>query len=221
MIFEKIFKGEYLKRLDNIKQWSEKDVFKKESVSQHSYKVAIFTRLLLDNTIVVINKDEIDDKVQLFVDKFILDCTTYALFHDWDESLLLRDISHETKYNDWNGNALRKELDSLSHHLAIKEFNDEDENSKLVIKNIECNNSNIKSVVKLCDWLAMEFYCEEEILLGNKNFLKICDYCVMNLNKAALKVNNMFSSLLLGGICINYKTLNYLINYKYNSDESK
>lgn len=38
----KIFNGEYLKRLDNILQWQERDVFKQESVSQHSYKVSVF-----------------------------------------------------------------------------------------------------------------------------------------------------------------------------------
>lgn len=220
MVFEKIFKGEYLKRLDNIKQWSEKDVFKKESVSQHSYKVAIFTRLLL-NDVIDIDKEKADVKVVSFINKFVLDCVTYALFHDWDESLILRDISHETKYNCWNGSQLRDQLDSLSHHLANEEFFDEDKNSKLVIKNIECEDSNVKLVVKLCDWLAMQFYCEREISLGNKNFYKICDYCVKRLNNAACNVQTMFKTITYFGVEYNYDVLEYLENYKFNCNETE
>ena len=37
-MLSKIFNGKYLQRLDNIIQWQEKDVFKQESVSQHSSK---------------------------------------------------------------------------------------------------------------------------------------------------------------------------------------
>ena len=47
-MLEKIFNGTYLSRLDNIVQWLERDRHNQESVSQHSYKVTIFARVLLE-----------------------------------------------------------------------------------------------------------------------------------------------------------------------------
>ena len=89
-MIEKVFNGAYLKRLDNIVQWSEKDVFTRETVSSHSYKVTVFCRVLLEEIFRVDN-----DSTR----EFKMNCVTHAMFHDWDEALLLRDISHETKYN--------------------------------------------------------------------------------------------------------------------------
>ena len=110
----KIFNGEYLKRLDNIIQWQERDVFKEESVSQHSYKVSVFCRILLSE---VFGREIREDVV-----RFQLDCVTYAMFHDWDESLIRRDLSHDMKYNNFNGTDISKVVDELSSHLATVEF---------------------------------------------------------------------------------------------------
>ena len=43
----KLFNRDHLARLDNIKQWLEYDRHQQESVSQHSYKVSVFTMCLL------------------------------------------------------------------------------------------------------------------------------------------------------------------------------
>lgn len=119
----KIFNGAYLKRLDNIKQWQEMDVFKEESVSQHSYKVSIFGRILLED---IFGFDNEDAKVLAFK----LDCVDAFAFHDWDEALILRDMSHETKYNKYNGEEIRNALNNLSKHKAIEEFGEEDDSKK-------------------------------------------------------------------------------------------
>ena len=109
-MIEKVFNGAYLKRLDNIVQWSEKDVFTRETVSSHSYKVTVFCRVLLEEIFRVDN-----DSTR----EFKMNCVTHAMFHDWDEALLLRDISHETKYNSYNGEQIRSVLDNLSKYLAV------------------------------------------------------------------------------------------------------
>ena len=80
-MIQKILDGDYLKRLDNIIQWQERDVFKHESVSQHSYKVTIFARVLLED---IFGRTE-DAKIN----KYKLDCVTHAMFHDWDESAFI------------------------------------------------------------------------------------------------------------------------------------
>ena len=110
-MIEKVFNGAYLKRLDNIVQWSEKDVFTRETVSSHSYKVTVFCRVLLEEIFRVDN-----DSIR----EFKMNCVTHAMFHDWDEALLLRDISHETKYNEFNGDKIRAELDEFCN--ILKEY---------------------------------------------------------------------------------------------------
>lgn len=167
-MLSKIFNGKYLQRLDNIIQWQEKDVFKQESVSQHSYKVAIFARVLLEDIFSLSNNPK--------VNMFKLDVTTRALFHDWDEALILRDMSHETKYNEFNGEEIRTALNRLAQEKAKTEFREADEDGtwtdsmSMMIYTICVPIEPVKSFAKLCDWMALFFYMRREKLLGNKDF---------------------------------------------------
>lgn len=159
-MIEKVFNGAYLKRLDNIVQWSEKDVFTRETVSSHSYKVTVFCRVLLEEIFRVDN-----DSVRVFK----MNCVTHAMFHDWDEALLLRDISHETKYNSYNGEQIRSVLDNLSKHLAVNEFLDGTSTGEFVFGAIFTNDESVNSFCKVCDWLALAFFIKREQSMGNQN----------------------------------------------------
>lgn len=203
-MIEKIFKGEYLKRLDNIKQWQEKDVFKEESVSQHSYKVAVFCRILLSE---VFGREIREDVV-----RFQMDCITYAMFHDWDESLIRRDLSHDMKYNRFNGMDIRKAVDELSSHLATVEFTEYHSPdhlspaSEMILNNLITVDSNVKVFVKFCDWLALRFYVERELSLGNRGFEETLKYCKMMMKDSAEKVEEMLRKE-FSGIFVNYPIL--------------
>lgn len=159
-MIEKVFNGAYLKRLDNIVQWSEKDVFTRETVSSHSYKVTVFCRVLLEEIFSVDN-----DSVRAFK----INCVTHAMFHDWDEALLLRDISHETKYNSYNGEQIRSALDNLSKHLAVNEFLDGTSTGEFMFGAIFTNDESVNSFCKVCDWLALAFFIKRERSMGNQN----------------------------------------------------
>ena len=159
-MIEKVFNGAYLKRLDNIVQWSEKDVFTRETVSSHSYKVTVFCRVLLEEIFRVDN-----DSTR----EFKMNCVTHAMFHDWDEAFLLRDISHETKYNSYNGEQIRSVLDSLSKHLAVNEFLDETSTGEFIFGAIFTNDESVNSFCKVCDWLALAFFIKREQSMGNQN----------------------------------------------------
>ena len=159
-MIEKVFNGAYLKRLDNIVQWSEKDVFTRETVSSHSYKVTVFCRVLLEEIFRVDN-----DSTR----EFKMNCVTHAMFHDWDEALLLRDISHETKYNSYNGEQIRSVLDNLSKHLAVNEFLDGTPTGEFVFGAIFTNDESVNSFCKVCDWLALAFFIKREQSMGNQN----------------------------------------------------
>lgn len=163
-MIKKIYNGAYLKRLDNIKQWQEMDVFKEESVSQHSYKVAVFTRVLLED--IFGNSDNIETL------KFKNECVTRAIFHDWDEALILRDMSHETKYNAYNGKAIRSTLDDFSKFKAYEEFvlnsmEERNDTSDMILESVTSPCREVEKFVKLCDWLALAFYIKREESLGN------------------------------------------------------
>lgn len=199
-MIKKIFKGDYLKRLDNIKQWSEKDVFKQESVSQHSFKVTVFCRILLEE----IFEREIGEAVV----KFKLDCVTLAMLHDMDEALIRRDLSHDTKYNKFNGEDIRASLDSLSHHIAKEEFSEFcapealTATSTMLLDNIINVDQDVKIFVKFCDWLAIKFYIERELSLGNKQFESTLEYCKKSMSEVAPKVEEMlkrkFNNIYIG-----------------------
>lgn len=159
-MIEKVFNGAYLKRLDNIVQWSEKDVFTRETVSSHSYKATVFCRVLLEE-IFSVDSDSTRE--------FKMNCVTHAMFHDWDEALLLRDISHETKYNSYNGEQIRSVLDNLSKHLAVNEFLDGTSTGEFVFGAIFTNDESVNSFCKVCDWLALAFFIKREQSMGNQN----------------------------------------------------
>ena len=159
-MIEKVFNGAYLKRLDHIVQWSEKDVFTRETVSSHSYKVTVFCRVLLE---------EIFSVDSYSIREFKMNCVTHAMFHDWDEALLLRDISHETKYNSYNGEQIRSVLDNLSKHLAVNEFLDGTSTGEFVFGAIFTNDESVNSFCKVCDWLALAFFIKREQSMGNQN----------------------------------------------------
>ena len=153
-MLKKVFNGVFLKRLDNIIQWQDKDVIFKESVSSHSYKVSVFCTLVLDEIFGEENNKE--DVVN-----FKLKCIKHAIFHDWDEALIMRDISHETKYNSFNGKEIRACLNNLSKEFSKREFLNEGK-IKTVYNAMNESNEAVHAVVKFCDWLAMIFYLDRE-----------------------------------------------------------
>ena len=175
-MLEKIFNGTYLSRLDNIVQWLERDRHNQESVSQHSYKVTIFARVLLEEIFGENNSEE--------VLKFKLDVVTFAMLHDWDEALILRDLSHDMKYNKFNGDEIREEVNKLSEHIANRDFNDGSDTGKMLVKNIVEPDKDVKIFVKLCDWLALQFYIYREIQLGNRLFYETAAYCDDSIEKS-------------------------------------
>lgn len=180
-MIKRILDGDYLKNLDNIDQWQEVDKLNSESVSQHSYKVTIFARVLLEDLFGDISSS--DPEIAYQICSFKLDVATRALLHDWDETLIRRDLSHVIKYNSFNGDALRKNIDDLAEHLATKEFaqiaNSDGgltASSAMMINQICYPVEAVQALVKVCDWLAQKFYCRREVAMGNKSFDRNIEY---------------------------------------------
>ena len=173
----KIVIGPYLNRLDNIIQWQEKDVFKRESVSQHSYKVFVFSRILLED---IFGKNDSKELTE-----YKLRCVTLSGFHDWDEAILLRDLSHEIKYNSHNGDELRKVLNDYSSFEASEEFNENGKKTpcyEMLMNCISPKDSGVKLFCKFCDWLALLFFIRRENSIGNHSLDEQWNLCLKSLS---------------------------------------
>ena len=184
-MIEKIVLSDYLKRLDNIIQWQEIDVFNKESVSQHSFKVSVFTRIIVEELFLNEHQDD-DYELAYTISSFKLAAVTHAIFHDWDEAIFLRDVSHSVKYNKHNGQDVRKTIDDYVKFEFDKEFDDSDVCKNLLYHSIIDVNTSVKKVVKVADWLALFFFCRRELALGNKSFEDTYNYCRQGIVKSAM-----------------------------------
>lgn len=150
--------------LDNIKQWEERDSVIKETVSQHSFKVSAICIYLLNK----VNRDEILSENWRW-NVFALNCVKHAVLHDFDESVLGRDISHVVKYNVRNGEKIRNVLnDFVDYELKRMDL-------QFINNGV---NPDVKTFVKLCDWLSMMTFIVRNKKMGVLDFQKEESYCL-------------------------------------------
>lgn len=187
----KLFNRDYLARLDNIKQWLEYDRHQQESVSQHSFKVSVFTMSLLDY---LWPSDTQRAEVWLFKYQTL----KLALMHDFDEAILRRDITHELKYNKYNGGEIRSVLDRFVDRQLTEEFGDESDVVKMFSKEDEFYDV-MHAIVKVADWMALLYFLNRELAIGNRSWpLNLLPYCKDNYRKA---VSTLQDTCFMMGIC--------------------
>lgn len=210
-IFRKIYDGQYLHRLDNIHQWQDRFTFQKESVAQHSYKVSVFAQLLLYYLFA-------DNLTHPNVKGFRLDCIETALLHDFDEAILLRDLSHETKYNNFNGVKLRDVVNSYVDHQLQEEITGYNiQNYPIEYRFFSCvtgsMDEEVRKFVKVCDWFALLFFIKEEVRLGNHAFQEREKYCTEKLiDSICFLKQDLQQSVTLSNL-VNYSFLDELIGF--------
>lgn len=173
----KLFNRDYLARLDNIKQWLEYDRHQQESVSQHSFKVSVFTMSLLEY---LWPSDTQHAEVWLFKYQTL----KLALMHDFDEAILRRDITHELKYNKYNGGEIRNALDRFVDRQLTEEFGEESDVVKTLSEKEEYYHV-AHAIVKVADWMALLYFLNRELAIGNRSWpLNLLPYCKDNYRKA-------------------------------------
>lgn len=152
---------EKIELLDNITQWSERDSIIKESVSQHSFKVAAIANYLFQS----INSGKKAN--ECLPDTFRGDVLSYAIMHDFDEAIFGRDVSHTVKYNPYNGEHIRKAIDEFVEYTLDTEF----------FGLMKAPSYVVKRFVKLCDWLALLTFTTRNQKMGAKTFSNEDVYC--------------------------------------------
>ena len=187
-MLEKIYNGKHLSKLDKIMQWEDKETVRSESVSTHSYKTTVFCSVLLDDVFPGFDNPEWNTlKVK---------CMNRALFHDWDETFISRDISHEVKYNKYNGECIRDTLDKYARAAAAEDFG-----LKSVIGSSmfldKAADFGVYSIVKLCDWMAMSYFIKREQSLGNTSLNDVIPMMVTNMQRCCESVKDFV--VMMGG----------------------
>lgn len=183
--------------LDNVHQWEERDSIIKETVSQHSFKVATFAIFILDrleneNCNVMKGQDWLE---------FRKNCVEYAVLHDFDEAILGRDISHTVKYNGHNGDKIRKEIDDfVNYEIERLGFN-------LIGHEI---GPDVKTFVKLCDWLALLSFIKRNKAMGVRTFDKEQIYCQDKAMESIVIVQSMLNKVFYFE---SFKSLTEMLNY--------
>ena len=155
--------------LDNIKQWAERDSVIKETVSQHSFKVSAICIYLIEQ----INNSGLKENMKWNL--FALKAIKYAVLHDFDESVLGRDISHVVKYNSYNGKEIREVLNNFVD-FELREM-------KLDFINNDID-PEVKTFVKLCDWLSMLTFIIRNKRMGVTDFNNEEKYCLEKTSKS-------------------------------------
>lgn len=159
--------------LDNVHQWAERDSVIKESVSQHSFKVAAFAIYVFER--IEAENEQLKKSMRYILFRSMV--VNYAVLHDFDEAILGRDISHVVKYNRHNGENIRKELDDYVdyeiRHLGLQFINDD-------------ITPEVKSFVKMCDWFAMLSFIYRNKAMGVTTFENELLYCR---NKVDIAIN--------------------------------
>lgn len=169
---------EKISSLDNIHQWEERDSVIKETVSQHGFKVASICLYILEK---IENKFKISNPSWL---TFKYGCLKHAVLHDFDESILGRDISHTVKYNKQNGEQIRDALDWFVNY-QIEELN---------IGFLFNAEEDVKTFVKMCDWIALYTFIVRNENMGVKTFGEEKQYCLQNIKIFVEKVSKFFKN---------------------------
>ena len=174
-IFDDIFSDPDYDQLNNLVRWNGLNRNNNESVAHHSFIVTWFSRLIVEELLPVGHEP------------FKLAVTTYACFHDFDE-MFSGDITHDVKYNEHNGEAMRKLIDEFCIFRTKGKFDGMSPSSALLRQNLLGEiRKETKSIVKLADWLSMAFYLKKEINLGNKDLFEQYDYCALQIRKSCTK----------------------------------
>jgi len=172
-IFEQIITDEDFDVLNNLIRWNDSKRNKDETVAHHTFLVIWFTRILVEN---------------IFDDKYYqikLDITTLALFHDFDEAFT-GDILHPFKYNEYNGEQVRKAIDDYCEHRVSAKYGGDSATDKLFREHMTPKGfpPYYKKIVKVADWLSMVFYVRKEIKLGITEMKKKYYVCIKKMRLA-------------------------------------
>lgn len=183
---------ERLRSADAVFRFNGEHTICKESITQHSWWVTMFTTIILDS---IFNREA--DKQKHFIMAFKLSTLNEAIMHDTVDEIHTGDILHQFKHNVASGDQVVEAIESyvskskeeMLHNMSCDEDESEEAERFFLgqidtygyVGNIVKDQLLRSSIVKIADWLSCMKYCANEMSLGNLSFIKI-----MNLSKVKL-----------------------------------
>ena len=144
-------------RMKYIKRWALMHNLREENLSEHSLETAFIAHALAVIENRRFNKNITAEKVCLV-----------ALFHDTHE-ILTGDLPTPVKYYDEDIKSSYKKIETVAEQRLINMIPEDLREDFLDV--YEVKDQQIEKIVKAADKLSALIKCEEEISLGNKEFL--------------------------------------------------
>lgn len=144
-------------RMKYIKRWALMHNLREENLSEHSLETAFIAHALAVIENRRFNKNINAEKVCLV-----------ALFHDTHE-ILTGDLPTPVKYYDEDIKSSYKKIETVAEQRLINMIPEDLREDFLDV--YEVKDQQIEKIVKAADKLSALIKCEEEISLGNKEFL--------------------------------------------------
>jgi len=186
------------RKIDNIVRFNSHPFVIGETVSQHSWWVVAFGRMICEY---LFTKNSVD---HLNITLRIMDRCT---FHDFLEGKT-GDVLYDLKHNSFNGEELKKLISAFENKLLeeMTGISSTSVNPSLLAhllydSMVSCENQSDyteleESILKMADWLACIKYELNELTLGNKNFVELYSVSIVGLDKTIGRVLNAYSQTL-------------------------
>lgn len=174
-LFQSIISDNIFLGLNQIDRWDRKRTIKVETVGGHSHDVTIIVRALVEE---IFPTNAYEQKLEIVTD---------ASMHDFDE-VFSGDLNHDVKYNDINGDEIRRVLSEFCNARLRQYFSDNtNKSSVMFLKSTTDKSQYSKDLIKVADWISMAIFCKREISLGNTTFKDTFSHCIRSLNVACDK----------------------------------
>jgi 5'-deoxynucleotidase YfbR-like HD superfamily hydrolase len=174
-----ILEEEHWDAINVMVRWNGVRRINQESLRDHQYTATLFCDFLLEELF--------PDKTKHYLVELKLKTLRSILKHDGEE-MYTGDMLHNVKYNQHNGESLRKILNDYISHKLKQDFDLNIASHAMFVDSLSCYKDGvIKDICKVCDWLACLQYLKSEKSLGNTNFDKYITKCVKELLSSIAK----------------------------------
>lgn len=194
-----------LTSIDFIKRFNKTPIVREESVSQHTFWVILFTRIISSR---ILKKTDF---------QFVMMCVDAATVHDFEETTT-GDVLFDFKHNSLNGTKVVELIDEYSKEQIDKNFPKGSVFNDYLQQALAQNEVKIiKAIVKVADWLACLKYEKQELDFGNSAFQPILFKSLSKyekaVNKLKLEARNYFKNEVDEGF---FQELNYITYEQFN-----
>ncbi len=176
-----------LSRMKNIYRWGLMRNTRRESLSEHSFEVA-----LVAHALAVINNERLGGNIDPNL------CATAALFHDTSE-ILTGDMPTPVKYHNPEIRDAYKKVEKIAENKLIDMLPDD---MKPTFSALYEPDDYVSKIIKAADRISALIKCIEETEMGNKEFKEAKRSIEKSVKELGLKEANIFLDEFIDGFSL-------------------